>query len=572
MKAVLAVILTLIARHDAAPTLSFPVNAQVPPVGITAEPYQFAISPDTFTSTNGPISYSLQGQPTWLSIDNSTRTLKGTPAHHDVGAPVFQLVAHDSTGTTAASVTLVVEADATVEPGEPVLPQLAQFGKTSAPSTLYLLTQQQFAFSLSDSIFSNVTAETQFYATSSNNSPLPNWLQFQTASLEFSGFTPPLVSPTAAPQIYGITVIASNVVGFAEASVTFELVVGYHIMSFANSNVTIAISPGHFLQTKDFIHELSLDNKSISSSDLVSVQSNAPGWLSLDKTTLSLSGTPPIDVSDTDVTITVSDALGNTATQVVAFRVSNVFSLFSGDLPNVNASAGREFDYVIGPSLTTTDEIIVTVDLGNSSSWLQFDHTTLTLHGFVPKNVSPGTVLIKVTVSHKQQTQSQSFELTIVNTSPGGPLSTTQAVSSTTSAHTQSPTATTSAVPQSKHRIPAGLIVLTVLLPILILVLIGALIWLALHRHRNPSSGPEDRSTSTEPMIPPAGLTGSHLRSMAEVHHAEPLLLTRPITSIYPPQIQLPWIPSSRRDSQRRLSKPRPQTPHTESLNSSWVS
>ena len=575
MKAALAVILTLIAGHDASPTLSFPFNAQVPPVAIAAEPYHFAISPATFTSTNGPISYTLQGQPTWLSIDNSTRTLKGTPADQDVGALVFQLVAQDSTGATAASVTLVVEADATIGPGEPVLSQLAQFGKTSAPSTLYLLTQHQFAFNFSNNIFSNVSAQTQFYAVSSNYSPLPNWLQFQPTNLGFSGLSPPLVSPTAAPQVYGITIIASNVIGFAEASVIFELVIGYHILSFTTSNATIDVSPGHFIETKDFIDELSLDNKKVSSSDLKSVQSDAPSWLSLDKTTLSLSGTPPIDVSDIDVTIAVSDALGNSATLSVAFKVSNIVSLFIGDLPSAKASPGREFNYMIGSRLTITDGITVAVDLGNSSSWLHFDRTTLTLHGLVPANVSPGTTLVKVTVSHQQQTQSQSFALTILNKSPVGATSTTQAVSSTTiatttkSTSTHSPTATTMMAPQSSHRIPPGLIVLTVLLPILVLILMGALIWVILHRHRSAASEQEGRSTSTEPMIPPPAPTGTLVRSMAEVPHSEPLLMTRPITSAFPPQIQLPWLPSSRRSS-RRLSKRNPPTPLTESLNSSW--
>lgn len=61
------------------PTLSFPINSQVPPVARIGEPFSFVFSDTTFTSSNGAsLSYSLTNPPSWLSLDSASRKFSGT--------------------------------------------------------------------------------------------------------------------------------------------------------------------------------------------------------------------------------------------------------------------------------------------------------------------------------------------------------------------------------------------------------------------------------------------------------------------------------------------------------------
>ena len=78
---------------NAAPTLSTGTTAKTsadpivlagaPPTTVTVgDPYYYA---PTVSQGGGPISFSIQGQPAWLSFDTQTGALAGTPAAADVG-------------------------------------------------------------------------------------------------------------------------------------------------------------------------------------------------------------------------------------------------------------------------------------------------------------------------------------------------------------------------------------------------------------------------------------------------------------------------------------------------------
>ncbi len=105
----------LFALADAAPSISFPLNAQVPPIARIAQPFSFVFSSSTFSSTSA-LTYSLSNPPVWLSIDSAARRLYGTPQEGDippgqvVGVPI-DLTATDATGRTTLSATLVVSRD-----------------------------------------------------------------------------------------------------------------------------------------------------------------------------------------------------------------------------------------------------------------------------------------------------------------------------------------------------------------------------------------------------------------------------------------------------------------------------
>jgi axial budding pattern protein 2 len=545
---------------DADPSLDFPVNAQVPPVARTSQPYIFVFSVSTFTSTDGPISYSLSGQPSWLQLISGTRTFSGMPGPEHAGSAAFDLVASDSSGSTTTSVTLVVIASSGPGNGQPVLPQLSKAGPTSGPAALLLRPLQNFAFSFETETFSNTTPNTEFYAVSANNTPLPNWVQFDSASLGFSGICPPLVSPTAMPQIYGIRLVASDVAGFSEASVEFQLIVGYHILTSIDVTQQIHITAEQKFASDHFRKTLTLDGQSVADSNLGSVTSNAPGWVDFDPGTISLIGIAPSAVKSTNVTIIVTDIYGDVLNIVVELIVALASSaLFTDTIPDANATAGQSFSYTVNASLLRDGNVELSADLGSSSTWLEFSTQNRTFHGTVPKNFHARTETITLTASEGTAKDESSFVIDIaaVERSSSSPAKTTTSTQTTTSIATAS---TSSAEPRPESGQPLmsnsniAKIVLATVLPAVLIALTICLIlcW----RRRRSRQRQRRHSASQEAVVRP------EVRSTPEPEVLEiPLVPRTPgrsprrSTPSQPPQIELPWAPDSMRTSKDRMSK-----------------
>jgi axial budding pattern protein 2 len=545
---------------EANPSLDFPVNAQVPPVARLSQPYIFVFSASTFTSTDGPISYSLSGQPSWLELISGTRTFSGMPGPEDAGSAAFDLVASDSTGSTTASVTLVVIASSGPGNGQPVLPQLSKAGPTSGPASLILRPLQNFAFTFETETFSNITPNTEFYAVSANNTPLPNWVQFDPARLGFSGISPPLVSPTAMPQIYGIRLLASDVVGFSEADVEFQLIVGYHILTSTDVTQQIHITAEQKFASDQFRKTLTLDGQSVADSDLNSVTSNAPGWVDFDPGTISLNGVAPSATKSTNVTIIITDVYGdvlNIVVELIAALESS--ALFTGTLPDANATAGQSFSYTVNANLLRDGNVKLSANLGSSSTWLGFSAQNRTFHGTVPKNLNVPTETITLTASEGTAKDESSFVIDIasVQHSPSSPTKTTSSTRTTTSIATA---VIGSAGPQPGSGQPLmsnsniAKIVLATVLPAVLIVLIIFLVlcW----RRKHSRQGQRRHSASQEVIVRPEARSTPEPEVMeVPLVPRTPERSPRPSTLSQPPQIELPWLPDSMRNSKHRMSK-----------------
>jgi hypothetical protein len=75
----------------AAPTITFPINSQVPPVARVSMPFMFTFSASTFSGSSS-LDYTLSSAPTWLSLDGSTRTLLGVaPESAANTAPIIRI-------------------------------------------------------------------------------------------------------------------------------------------------------------------------------------------------------------------------------------------------------------------------------------------------------------------------------------------------------------------------------------------------------------------------------------------------------------------------------------------------
>ncbi|EXJ62534.1 hypothetical protein A1O7_02972 [Cladophialophora yegresii CBS 114405] len=408
----------------AEPQLAFPINSQVPPVAYASQPYDFVFSETTFVSSAPQISYTITNGPNWLEIDSASRRFSGVPNGEEVGAATIQLVASDSTGQTSTSFTFVVAESSDLHVDAPILPQLERSGATSSPNSLLAHRQEPFNLSFGEDTFRGAVPATRYYAVSADNTPLPPWVQFDEYTLSFSGTTPALVSALAGPQTYGLRLIASNVPGFAEAAIDFDIVISRRVFGFSTASQNISISPSVPFQSASFRSFLSLDGQAVADNQLASVDADVPTWVSFDKNQLSLSGTPSVSTNAT-ITISVTDIYGDVAHATVFLQGSANGSELLGTLAVINVTAGEYFSYTLAtPSFSHSTRAIA--DLDDAYSWLNFDPSSWTLSGHVPVDQNAQPLDIRITFEDTASTATGDVVLQVVHATRATGVTSTQ--------------------------------------------------------------------------------------------------------------------------------------------------
>ena len=559
-RAILVSAVTLLSIAGANPDIQFPVNSQVPPVAQASELYNFVFAKSTFTSASAHITYALAEEPAWLQLDSGTRTFSGWPGSNDVGTVTFQLLASDEQGHTALSVTLVVVEDGGLEVGRSIPSQLAGFGVSSSPTSISFYPLQSFAFNLSLDTFLRTSSSTNYYATSEDNSPLPSWLDFDASIFGFSGTTPPLVSPTATPQTYGVRVVASDVPGFSEASAAFQIVVGYHILSFSVADLNINATSGKEVASSPLRQALNLDGKLVQNTDIASVSTNAPRWLVLDQENISVSGIPPADATSLSVTISVMDVLGDFANVTVNFSfTSNATRLFLDDAPVVNATIGQEFTYTISQTSIAVENVTVVADLGSASAWMAFNPSNLSFNGNVPQNLAPGPIDIALYFTLGRETEEETLVIDLIrgSTTTSVPPTVTssgsvQSFASITPSSSTSPTTANNSHLSRSTRLKIALAAVLSALAFIPLVILFIYCKRQKQKHApgrcadatDPLTAPP-ANEQVDPRLPDAGFAESTDHEEAQ----------RNATPNEPPRIELSWAPDSLRKAKARLSK-----------------
>jgi Putative Ig domain len=160
---------------QAIPQLSFPVNAQVPPLAVVSQPFSFTFSPSTFSYDSPSITYSVSNDtPSWLTFNNSTRTFGGTPTSADVGNFTFTLSAKDNVGSAAGAVTFLVVQDDEVTVGRDVASQLEGFGGVDGNGGIVLDNQKAFTWQFSQDTFKSSNTPVSTYYAVSTGYPFPS--------------------------------------------------------------------------------------------------------------------------------------------------------------------------------------------------------------------------------------------------------------------------------------------------------------------------------------------------------------------------------------------------------------
>ncbi|CAK7215990.1 polarity establishment/cellular polarization [Sporothrix curviconia] len=486
----------LIKLVSSSPTLSFPINAQVPPVARIASTFSFVFADNTFTSSAAAsssaaaLTYSLVDPPSWLSIDSSERWLHGTPQDSDVptGDVVginFGVMATDDTGSTTSNVTLVVSRNPAPTVEIPIAQQLADSGLPySEPSSVLSYPDTYFNFSFSPLTFSN--ASLNYYAVSGDNSPIPSWIAFDSNILQFSGTTPPSDSLVEPPQTFNFQLIASDVTGFSAASIGFSIVVGSREITADDPAVVLNATVGKELVYDGLQNGIRIDGQLAGPSNLtakVLSGSSPPDWLTFDVNTWELSGTPPSSAQNSAFSISFFDALADSVNVTFQVDIDENGTVFRDTLPAMQAQRGSEFSLDLGPYLVQTDGVTVDVQTSPQEDWIQFDNSTFIVSGNVPisEPASSISVSVRATLDSSQATESETFMLQIMSGT-----SSSNNVTTSTSATAASPTSTTSAAAAStgSSSTPTKTILLAVLIPTLLLACVLGLLALCFCRRR----------------------------------------------------------------------------------------
>lgn len=506
---IIFVALQLASLAAAKPNLAFPLNAQLPLAARLDTFFTYSFSPHTFESASN-ISYSFgENHPSWLSIESENRRLYGTPKDGDVdGGEVIgqkvDIVATDDTGSTTMDSTLVISRKPAPAVEIPLEDQIKTFGNFSAPSSVLSYPSTEFRYSFDQDTFGK-DSSLNYYAVSSNNSPLPAWVKFDAGSLTFSGKTPPFESLVQPPQTFGLSLVASDIVGFAATSVTFNIVVGSHKLTTENPIVTLNATRGSELDYDGLQNAIDLDQKPVKSSELDVVTKDMPSWLNYDKGSGKLSGTPRDGDHSSNFTITFSDKLSATLDVLVVVNVAT--GLFKSTFEDMEARPGGKFDVNLKDYFRDPDDIDLKVNVSPTEDWLKVDGFTIS--GNVPKD-SKGNFDVTVNAKSKSSGMSESEKLHVNFLAPDGtPTSTSVTTSSPTSTSTDNPSETPSA---QTGRLSTGDILLATIIPILFIALILMLFVCFLRRRRASRSylSSKTRSKVSNPVLGSLCVNGSN--------------------------------------------------------------
>lgn len=499
---------------SASPTLSFPINSQVPPVARTGELFTFVFSSTTFTSASGSdLSYSLVDPPSWLSLDSGSRTLSGTPQDSDdtsntvVGVKVT-LVATDATGSASDDATLVVSRSPGPVVQIPISEQIQGFGDFSEPSSILYAPDVSFEFTFANDTFSDPdTSALNYYPVTADNSPLPAWVTFDAGTLTFAGTTPPFSSLIEPPQTFSLKLIASDVTGFSAASVDFSIIVGIHSLTTNQPDVILNATTGHELAYGGLVGSIQVDGKDADASTVNITAQDLPSWLSFDQSSWNISGTPPDDAHSTNFTMVVQDAYADVLNITFNVQLTGNGSFFQSAFPALNVKAGEEFSFDLKPYLVDPSIVAVTADIQPATSWMSWDAALLTLSGDVPESAPKSVVDVTFTVASessnklKRATTSQTQKLSIqVEAAPDSTSSTSTPTSSTAASATAS-----SSSGDHAEGAPKWTIIAIVVSAVAVVAVIACLCYCCFNRRRKKRDSQSTLDSTRDSAALPAG-------------------------------------------------------------------
>lgn len=516
---------------------AYPVNKQIPPIARVDEDFQFKISNDTFKSTSDgsvQVSYNAYEMPNWLSFDSGSLTFSGKPSLDFLEGEetkYFNVVLEGTDSSDSSSSNTTCQLVATKRSGISVasdfnlLNLLKNYGFTNGKDALKLSPRDIFNVTFERSYFEgldNDTVLTYYGRSTQYNAPLPNWVFFDVNNLKFSG-TAPVVNSQIAPEMdYSFSLIATDIDGFAAASIDFQIVVGAHRLttSIENTLVINITDSGSFSYPipLDYIY---LDDTVISKSDLGNIELvNAPESIKISDN-YTLTGKLPSDNETSSFQLSIYDKYEDVV--YLNFLVESTQNLFAiASFPSVNVTRGEYFDYSLLPSqFTSFSETKVSASFNSENNWLHFQPSNLTFYGEVPNDFDSLSVEIVAAVGSKKESRTlkmigidgKTHSHTSSSTSSSASSSSTSSVTSTidgksTATATSTSTVAPNAINKKKKSNNTVAIACGVAIPVAV-ILILLLLLLLWRRRRNEKknndkekmaiSSPDPKNPANEP-------------------------------------------------------------------------
>ncbi|WP_198555610.1 ImpA family metalloprotease [Colwellia sp. 75C3] len=300
--------------------VNVPVVNQAPTISGTANNVitedAFSFAPIALDKDNDILTFSATGLPLWLSIDNTTGEITGTPGLNDVGILDIKLTVSDGALSVSLSISItVIERNLapTISgiPSEAVIEQAFTFTPSAADEN-------------NDVLSFSVTNQ-------------PTWLSINSTTGEMTG----------TPQIgdSGISGDIELVVSDGKLSTSLSISINIRIFPELTTLIAQAVS--------ETLFNFDLRNKAEEKSVVTYSASSLPSWLTLDRKTGILSGTPAIEhVGETIIPITLDDG--------VAQRTS-VFTIYIDDgsldlaIATGNTLVIAESDSILNAALVEID-------------------------------------------------------------------------------------------------------------------------------------------------------------------------------------------------------------------------
>jgi hypothetical protein len=350
--------------------------------------------------------------PDWVSIDPDTGELSGTPENGDVGDLSITVTAYD--GQDSASDTFSVTVENTND-GPIVSTAIANQSVDEDSSFSLDITSNFSDEDLGDSLTYSVLL-TNESGTQIGDGSLPDWLTFDSNTGQFSG-TP----ENGDVGSFCVQVTASD--GESSAS---DIVA----VSVENTNDGPTVSATIADQITDEDAAFSLDvagnftdedlGDTLTFSATLENGDPLPSWLSIDRDTGELSGTPDNgDVGDILVTVTASDGEA-TASDTFSVSVENTNDgpIISSSIQDQSVEEDSLFSLDISgnfsdPDLGDTLSFSATLENGDPlPSWLSIDASTGIVSG-TPDSGDIGDISISVTASDGESSVSDIFDLDV---------------------------------------------------------------------------------------------------------------------------------------------------------------
>ncbi|KZT38424.1 hypothetical protein SISSUDRAFT_1119616 [Sistotremastrum suecicum HHB10207 ss-3] len=395
------IILSLIIAGPVLASLSLiqPLQSQLPLVARVNASYSWSFQ-SPFSSSKA-ITYSCSDLPSWISFDNVSLTLSGTPTEDDIGSPSLTFSASDGSSTAKDYLTLSITDDpqpvsnytlaAQFVAGNQALGSVYTLSPYSALQTdipvIRIPPHWSFSIGVDFRTFVSPAGKNIFYASSS----LPEWAKFDPEQITFSGVTPPNSTNTN----LNITVYGSDEQGYQAVSQQFLIVVNAHELSLRSPITPRNVTAGNDVNTTIGLENFEIDGQPLNSTPQATIDTSAYPWLA--SSGLSLSGTAPNSSTNITLPLTISvPAINQTLNTTVTLDI--LPSLFTQSiLPALSVQPGASVDISLGDYLTSNNVNVTIVD----APWLSFNAQTLTLSGTAPSSVNSSvTILVHALSSH----------------------------------------------------------------------------------------------------------------------------------------------------------------------------